>query len=416
LNVMKIIYCFFMLAAMAIGHVEAANTYTLVQVVDVALTQSPSVMIAKAQEDAATASVTTAKSYLNPQLEFGAGPSHYRDRSLSKGTKGNWGVALSQTLEFSDVRRARREVAESGVKTAGFTSDLIRLELKVRVKNAFYNVLQKQEVLKLVEADQQLLQTIRDRVKLKTDIGESPKYELIKAETELLAAQRDYQAALVRVVESKALLRGLVGSGISNDFELSGQLPLSESLPRLDALRDQISQSPYLQQVRAAAEIAEAKLKLEESLRNPGLTLKAGVEQDPDLLQYRLGLAIPLPLWTNREGQIAEASANIRQAQAQLGDRELGLSRDLETAYQRYLIAQGQVNAFETGLLEQAQSVLKVAEAAYKFGERGILEYLDAQRTYRSVRKDYLAARYDYVAAMLEIERLIGAELLATKE
>jgi cobalt-zinc-cadmium efflux system outer membrane protein len=277
-----------MLAAMAIGHVEAANTYTLVQVVDVALTQSPSVMIAKAQEDAATASVTTAKSYLNPQLEFGAGPSHYRDRSLSKDTKGNWGVALSQTLEFSDVRRARREIAESGVKTAGFTSDLIRLELKVRVKNAFYNVLQKQEVLKLVEADQQLLQTIRDRVKLKTDIGESPKYELIKAETELLAAQRDYQAALVRVVESKALLRGLVGSGISNDFELSGQLPLSESLPRLDALRDQISQSPYLQQVRAAAEIAEAKLKLEESLRNPGLTLKAGVEQDPDLLQYRL--------------------------------------------------------------------------------------------------------------------------------
>ncbi len=413
---MKIIYCFFMLAAMAIGHVEAANTYTLVQVVDVALTQSPSVMIAKAQEDAATASVTTAKSYLNPQLEFGAGPSHYRDRSLSKDTKGNWGVALSQTLEFSDVRRARREIAESGVKTAGFTSNLIRLELKVRVKNAFYNVLQKQEVLKLVEADQQLLQTIRDRVKLKTDIGESPKYELIKAETELLAAQRDYQAALVRVVESKALLRGLVGSGISNDFELSGQLPLSESLPRLDALRDQISQSPYLQQVRAAAEIAEAKLKLEESLRNPGLTLKAGVEQDPDLLQYRLGLAIPLPLWTNREGQIAEASANIRQAQAQLGDRELGLSRDLETAYQRYLIAQGQVNAFENGLLEQAQSVLKVAEAAYKFGERGILEYLDAQRTFRSVRKDYLAARYDYVAAMLEIERLIGAELLATKE
>ncbi len=403
-----------MLAAMLTGQVEAANTYTLVQVVDIALTQSPSVMIAKAQEDSAIASVTTAKSYLNPQLEFGAGPSRYR--AGTNQTKDNWGVALSQTLEFSDVRRARREIAESGVKTAGFTSDLIRLELKVRVKNAFYNVLQKQEVLKLVEADQQLLQTVRDRVKLKTDIGESPKYELIKAETELLAAQRDYQAALVRVVESKALLRGLVGSGISNDFELSGQLPLSESLPRLDTLRDQISQSPYLQQVRAAAEIAEAKLKLEESLRNPGLTLKAGVEQDPDLLQYRLGLAIPLPLWTNREGQIAEASANIRQVQAQLGDRELGLSRDLETAYQRYLIAKGQVNAFETGLLEQAQSVLKVTEAAYKFGERGILEYLDAQRTYRSVRKDYLAARYDYVAAMLEIERLIGAELLATKE
>jgi cobalt-zinc-cadmium efflux system outer membrane protein len=397
-----------------IVYANAAPIYNINHVLEVALSQSPSVMIAKAQEDAAIASVTTAKSYLNPQLEFGAGPSRYR--AGTNQTKDNWGVALSQTLEFLDVRRARREIAESGVKTAVFTSDLIRLELKVRVKNAFYNVLQKQEVLKLVEADQQLLQTVRDRVKLKTDVGESPKYELIKAETELLAAQRDFQAALVRVVEAKALLKGLVGDGLASEFELSGQLPLGETLPRLDALRNQVSQSPYLEQVRAAAEIAEAKLKLEESLRNPGLTLKAGIEQDPDLLQYRLGLAIPLPLWTNREGQIAEASANIRQAQAQLGERQLGLSRDLETAYQRYLIAQGQVNAFESGLLDQAQSVLKVAEAAYKFGERGILEYLDAQRTYRSVRKDYLAARYDYVAAMLEIERLIGAELLATKE
>lgn len=403
-----------MLATMTVGSVEAANTYTLSQVIDVALTQSPSVQIAKAQEDAATASVITAKSYLNPQLEMGAGPSRYRNGSNQ--TKDNWGLGLSQTLEFSDVRSARREIAESTVKTAGVTFELTRLELRIKVKNAFYNVLQKQEILKLVEADKDLLQTIRERVKLRTDVGESPRYELIKAETELLAAQRDYQAALVRVVESKALLRGLVGSGMGNDFELIGQLPLSETLPRLDSLREQISQSPYLQQIRAANETAEAKLKLEETLRNPGLTLRAGIEQDPDLTNYRLGLAIPLPLWSKREGQIAEASANLRQTQALLSDRELGLSRDLETAYQRYLIGQGQVSAFESGLLSQAESVLKVAEAAYKYGERGILEYLDAQRTYRSVRKDYLAARYDYVAAMLEIERLIGAELLATKE
>jgi cobalt-zinc-cadmium efflux system outer membrane protein len=414
LNDMNFLFRILIIYTLAVSAANGGSAYSLQHVLEIAMSQSPSVMIAKAQEDAAVATITTAKSYLNPQLEFGAGPSRYR--AGTNQTKDNWGVALSQTLEFTDVRKARREIAESGAKTAGLTGDLIRLELKVRVKNAFYNVLQKQEVLKLVEADQQLLQTIRDRVKLKTDIGESPKYELIKAETESLAAQRDFQAALVRVIEAKALLKGLVGSGLNNEFELSGQLPLSEALPRLDALRDQVAQSPYLQQVRAAAEIADAKLKLEESLRNPGLTLKAGIEQDPDLLQYRLGVAIPLPLWTNREGQIAEASANIRQAQAQLGDRELGLSRDLETAYQRYLIAQGQVSAFESGLLEQAEAVLKVAEAAYKFGERGILEYLDAQRIYRSVRKDYLAARYDYVAAMLEIERLIGTELLPTKE
>ena len=79
------------------------------------------------------------------------------------------------------------------------------------------------------------------------------------------------------------------------------------------------------------------------------------------------------------------------------------------------MIAKNQLNSFENGLLVQAEAVLKVAESAYKYGERGILEYLDAQRTYRLVKKDYLTARFDYVAAMLEVERLLGTNLLQDK-
>jgi cobalt-zinc-cadmium efflux system outer membrane protein len=198
------------------------------------------------------------------------------------------------------------------------------------------------------------------------------------------------------------------------NYEVTGELPMRQSLPSISTLRDQISQSPQLKQVRAASQTADAKLRLEQNLRNPGLTLKAGIEQDPDLTSYRLGLALPLPLWNQRQGQIAEAAANVNQVQAVLSDRELALTRDLDSSYQRYIIAQNQVASFESGLLAQSESVLKVAEAAYRYGERGILEYLDAQRVYRIVKKDYLAAKFDYVSAMLEIERLLGFELLQT--
>jgi cobalt-zinc-cadmium efflux system outer membrane protein len=104
----------------------------------------------------------------------------------------------------------------------------------------------------------------------------------------------------------------------------------------------------------------------------------------------------------------------VNQVQAVFSDRELALTRDLDASYQRYIIAQNQVTSFESGLLAQSESVLKVAEAAYRYGERGILEYLDAQRVYRIVKKDYLAAKFDYVSAMLEIERLLGFEILQT--
>jgi cobalt-zinc-cadmium efflux system outer membrane protein len=388
----------------------AAPTYSLQQVIDVTFSEHPSIRVAKAQEAAALASVTTAKSYMNPEIEMGVGPSRYR--SGTNETRNNWGVALSQPLEFSDVRSARREIAESNVRFANMNAEINQVELRSHVKQAFYDVLQRQEALRLVEEDRTLLQQIRERVKLRVDIGESPRYELIKAETEALAAERDYQSAFVRIVEAKTYLQGLVSASMPEDYSLVGELPMSQRLPTIQTLRQQVSQSPHLKQVRVASDTADAKLRLEQNLRNPGLTLKAGVEQDPDLTSFRLGLAVPLPLWSQRQGQIAEAVANVSQVQAVLSDRELALNRDLDSAYQRYLIAQNQVGAYENGLLKQAESVLKVAESAYRYGERGILEYLDAQRTYRSVKKDYLAARFDYVSTMLEIERLLGADLL----
>lgn len=391
---------------------HAAPTYTLQQVIDNANLLNPSINISRAEQDRAVAGVTIATSYINPEVEVGAGPSRYR--SGTNEVKNNWGVGLSQPLEYPWVRSARREWAESNVKVAEVGVELSFIELRARVKDTFYDVLQRQAILKIVEEDRNLLQQIRDRIKLRVDVGEAPRYELIRADTELMAAERDYQAALVRITEAKAYLRGLVGPSMGNDFELLGELPLSNTLPNIDDLKARVEQTPQLQQIRLAIAAAEAKVRLEQRLRNPGLTLKAGVDQDPDLTSLRLGVAIPIPIWNQRQGQIAEASAGLRQVQAMASDRQLGLNRDLEAAYQRYLIAQQQVYSFENGLLSQSEAVLKTAEAAYRFGERGILEYLDAQRTFRIVRRDYITARYDYVSAMLQIERLLGTELLPT--
>jgi cobalt-zinc-cadmium efflux system outer membrane protein len=393
---------------------HAAPSFTLQQIVAIAAEQNPLINISKAREDSAAASVVTANTFSNPQFEFGAGPTSYRTPG-GQGNNGNWGVALSQPLDFPSVRNARREVAENNVQVATLGIELTKTDVRTRVKSAFYDVLQRQAVLELAEADRNLLKDIRERIKLRVDVGESPKYELIKADTESLAAERDYQAARVRITEAKAYLRGLISAGVPEDYNLSGDLPLSSSLPRIDELRERINDATQLKQIRAAIKTSEANLRLQEQLRNPGLTIKAGIEQDPDLRQLRLGIAIPLPLWDQRSGPIAQAAAEVREVNAILSDRELAIKRDIESAYQRYLIAQQQVAAFENGLLVQAEAVLKVAEAAYRFGERGILDYLDAQRTKRIVRKDYLSARYEYINTMLEIERLLGYELLEVK-
>ena len=98
--------------------------------------------------------------------------------------------------------------------------------------------------------------------------------------------------------------------------------------------------------------------------------------------------------------------AGIDLALTQIEAQRVQLLRELDVAYSRASIAQRQVETFEGGLLSSAESALKVAEAAWRFGERSFLEVLDAQRTLRSVRREYNQIRFDRQAAWIEIERL----------
>ena len=389
--------------------------YGLQDLIDIAKRENPILDVLKAKEDAARSSVVTAESYLNPEIEVGTGPSRFRTPNTSTNQRRNYGVNISQPLEFPNVRGAKKAVAESRVNYASSVTEATMINLSLQIKKAFYDVLQNEAVLKIAEGDRDALKNIREKVALRVEVGEAPRYELIKADTELVAAQRDADAALLRISESKFYLRGLVSKSLTDSFGLVGSLPPSDINLNADFLKNEISKSPKLKQIKASADIAENRLRLEEKLINPGLTLNAGVDQDPDITSYRFGISIPIPIWNRRQGQIGEAAAGYRELQAQYTDQELALKRDIESAFQRYLIAQQQVKTFESGLLEQAESVLKVAESAYRYGERGILEYLDAQRTFRLVRKDYLASKYDYVVAILEIEQLLGMDILENK-
>jgi cobalt-zinc-cadmium efflux system outer membrane protein len=106
------------------------------------------------------------------------------------------------------------------------------------------------------------------------------------------------------------------------------------------------------------------------------------------------------------------ASLPAALADAQFESRRQQLLGELDYAIAGYSIARQQVDAFESGLIRQAEQTVRVAEAAYRFGERGIIEYLDAQRTLRSVRQEYINALYEARYALIEVERLVGVDML----
>lgn len=138
------------------------------------------------------------------------------------------------------------------------------------------------------------------------------------------------------------------------------------------------------------------------------MALRASTERQPDNNVSQIGLVLTIPLWDRRSGPVGEAAAQAIQARSALEAREFELTQELESAYRQYEINQAQVTALASGIVREAESALGVAESAYRFGERGILDYLDAQRVLRNARSELIAAQYDLQIAAIQIEKLMS--------
>jgi cobalt-zinc-cadmium efflux system outer membrane protein len=184
------------------------------------------------------------------------------------------------------------------------------------------------------------------------------------------------------------------------------------SLESLETIRTEVlSHHPALAQAKAEVERAESLRANEQALRLPQPGLYGEYEEQPDLRFYRMGVTVTIPLWDRRKGPIAEAVAAAHVASAIENQRRLEITAALERAYGQYQVANQQVTAFEAGALKQANAALDAAQSAYRFGERGIIEVLDAQRVLQRVRGEFLDAQYERQSALVDLEELGAIQL-----
>lgn len=390
---------------------QSTEPLTLSRALELAEQHSPALRSAAAVAAGAEAGIRTARAYPNPEFNTYFGRQYVRQLGAVPGLMEHYSAA--QPVEWPNTRRTRIRAAELGRESSLFGRAEARLALRANVKQAFYMVLRRRAEIGLAQENLRLVQELRNRIGVQVEVGEAARLELTRADSELATARTLANSAQLRYRNSLASLRTAVGAPLPASIDARGDLEISSTLPTLDRLTaDLLAQHPTIAQADAEVRRAAAVLASEQAQRRPTPWLRGEYERQPDLGFFRFGLTIPLPLWNKREGPIAEAEAALARARAQADLRRIELTAALESAYGLYEVATQQVASFEQGVLKGAEEALRAAEAALRFGERGILEVLDAQRVLRTVRQDFLSAQYDLQAALIEVELLrgIGAE------
>jgi cobalt-zinc-cadmium efflux system outer membrane protein len=385
----------------------ASQVLTLDEAVVMAEHNSPRLRGAAAEVARSAAAIQTSRSYTNPSIEVFQGRQYARPIA----TPGVPGLlqhyAAYQSIEVPAERRARRNVAELSSASSRYGQQSVVRSVQADAKHTFYNVLRQREEVEHTRENLQLVEDLRRRVEIEVNVGEKGRLELTRAEAEIAHARFAFRSAQLELANSIAPLRVAIAAPADANLYPIGSLESPVQLPPLYQMRELVLRShPAIAQSQNDLKTAEARLDHERMLRIPQPTLFAEFENQPDLRYWRTGVTVPIPLWNRRRGQIAESAAAISQSNAVLDQRRLELISAIERAFEQYQLADQQATSLESGELRAAKSAVDAAKAAYRFGERGIVEVLDAQRVLQSVRGDLLDAQFERQSALVDLEEL----------
>ncbi len=396
--------------ASSVGWAQAlANQqYTVPEIQRIGLEANGLVQAARSQVDIAKSGVIAARAYPNPEVTVMAGPDSNRYAlSVTGPTSMQRTVTVNQPIENPFMRSARIGAAEAFVEAGRASFDQARTDLAAQLRVRTYELLLRQEQATLEQNIYSLIEDVRRRIKHNVERGEAARFELVRADTELQSAANRKQAAELTAQRARVALLQFTAGALPINFEVKGSLKDPIDLPTLEDLRKEVPETnPEILRLQAEQERTQLRIDQERATILPQVNVLYTNYQDAQFTSNTAGMQVRIPLFYQRRGEIDAAiydSARIRQT---LDYRRYEVSQLFEAAWQALQIAQRRVEMFEGGLIKEAENAVQIAQAAYRFGERGLIEFLDAQRILRGLQGDFLLARFELQSAAAEIDRL----------
>lgn len=352
----------------------------------------------------------------NPNMGSSAvGCNH--DPNVSCGLAQNY--SFSQLIEVAGKRGLRIE--SSGFATQAAESDF-RDALRIfsnLVSDAYYDLLLMQKnhwlAAEIFQHYQQL--TSANQLRLKSgDIAESDflrvKMEATRAESELdntQAAVEQAQAKLAMILRWPDNSLKFVAKEQWPSLKEIGQQQSKEQL-----IEQALQKRPDLLADKQRAEQADKQLELARRLKYPDVTVNAGYARDPgnnNLNAFFVGFNLPVPVFNQYQGEADKAAVNLNQNRLAVEQTELNIRNEVVSALAAWQSADKIFKRFNDGLLDDAKAVRNSAELAYSKGATSVLDFIEAQRSYKNIMRDYYAAMINRTNAYYDLAKTLAVEL-----
>jgi len=332
--------------------------------------------------------------YINQQAQFDAGVGYLFERGKKR--QHRWQAAQDLTAVV------RSQVSDN------------ERQLTFSVGQQFVDVLLAESTLEFAQGSLDSFQKTVDISKERYRAGDLSEGDFLKIKLQLLQFQSDLSAAKLAKLQSLAALRQLLGfESVPDDYDVQGTLdyqPVHADMTGMKSLA--ALNRPDLRAAQQAVVAAESQLALQKANGKMDVTGTFNYTHTAGVNTGAFFYNMPLPIFNRNQGEIQRASYGITQAQQQASETTQQVSTDVVQAYENLRTNDQVVQLYQGGYVEEAKESRDISEYAYRKGATSLLDYLDAERTYRANQLAYRQALANYMLALEQVRQAVGTRNL----
>jgi outer membrane protein, heavy metal efflux system len=321
---------------------------------------------------------------------------------------------IGYTFERGKKRQHRLQAAKDQTTVSRSQVADNERTLTFNVGQQFISVVLAQSTIDLAKQDLDSFQKTVDVSQERYKAGDMSEGDLLKIKLQLLQFQTDLAQAVLSKVQAIAALRQLIGfESVPDFFDVDGQLdyqPVHAGLDDLKALA--LRSRPDLAAAQQGVTAAKSQELLAEANGKRDLGASFNYSHVAATNTGAFFFNIQLPIFDRNQGEIARTRYAITQSQELAHEASEQVISDVVDAFEALRTNDQIVQLYRGGYVEQAQKSRDISEYAYKRGAASLLDFLDAERTYRSNQLAYRQALASYMTALEQMREAAGTRNL----
>jgi len=339
------------------------------------------------------------------------------------GTRSNysWTTGLDQPLFRGGALYWSYRLAQLGVDLSKVSWELVRQDLILQVKGAYFTILKAEKIRQVAV---QALQQLESQLKVSRafyDVGIIPKNDLLQTQVQMAQARQNLTSAEVELAIAKASFNTLLRRDVGMEVRIEDILAYRPmEVPFEECLEKARRSRPELRETELNVKSAEKEVRLARSEYFPSVNLSFNYErvgddpgvsgsrfEDEDGWTFMATARYTFWQWGKKRQLVREKETRLVQAEDARVQLEDSVSLEVKDAYLRLREARDKIGVAEVAI-EQAEENFRMNQERFKEQVATSTDVLDAQTLLTQARSNYFNALSDYNIAWARLDRAMG--------